>query len=489
MKADEIYREMRLIAAIRDRLSFLSQREEKTNRDDFAGHEADIEARDAQQTVIHRIAKKILLKCQRTSLKNRPFKKASLFPNGKTNIAALSLLLHGAAEVLSQKRDLPWQTKSKDNLSYEKADDDKNGTIYYYVTDNLENPSAETLSAEAAKAIIDTFDPRAGAIHLIYCAAVATLSNPWESEFLLDDRQLLEYTGLVKRRDLCRHEQLTILYDLVRQPAQVLARVPGAEQRQIGTSDITDLKIWQIKVARNFETDKAGNPKLTGLKVIVQPGMWAKYFLHKSEHYYTGVITKKTVQTLFSIGKQNAGAARILIWLTFQVKPGCTNCYAGKSLLEIAYGAAKIAIAQRDRQLRRQLADDFATDLKVIETAGWQVEVETAPTWLTNSDRAKRPIGFWSQLLDAVWRFDLPAAALADITKSPNKLAVVERPKQQSLSGAAIRKARKAKGWSRAFFAVTMGKSISWVDAIETDRRQVSPKNLPKLLEKLDIRA
>lgn len=397
---------MRLLAAIRDRLAFLSRREEKTNKNEFAQQEADIKARDARQPIIHRIAKKIFLKSQRTSLKNKPFKKASLFPNGKTSVAALSLLLQGAAEILSQKHDLPWQTKSKANLSYEKADDDKNGTIYYYVTDNLENPSAETLSEEAAKAVIDTFDPRAGAIHLIYCAAIATLSNPWESEFLLNDRQLLEYTGLVKRRDLCRHEQLTILYDLVRQPAQVLARVPGEEQRQIETSNTTDLKIWQIKVARDFETDKAGNPKLTGLKVIVQPGMWAKYFLNKSNRYYTGVITKKTVQTLFSIGKQNAGAARMLIWLTFQVKPGCGNSYAGKSLLEIAYGAAKIAIAQGDRQLRRQLADDFATDLKVIEAGGWQVEIETGPAWLTNSDRAKRPIGFWSQLLDAVWRFD-----------------------------------------------------------------------------------
>ncbi len=489
LQADEIYSEMRLLAAIRDRFSFLSLREDKTNRKGFVTDEADIKEGDTQisQTLIRRIVKKIILNYQPTSLKNRPFKKASVFPNGKTSIAALSLLLHGAAEVLSQKRDLPWNSESENNLRYEKADD--KGTIRYYVTDNLENPSPETLSEEAALAVIGTFDPRAGAIHLIYCAAIATLSNPWESEFVLDERQLLEYTGLVKRRDLCRHEQLTILYELAKQPAQVLARVDGEKQLNLETSDVADLKIWHIKAARGFETDKAGNPKLTSLKVIVQAGVWAKYFLNKSQYDYTGVITKKTVQTLFSIGKQNAGAARMLIWLTFQVKPGGSNCYLGKSLLEIAYGAAKIATAERDRQLRRQLADDFATDLKVIAAAGWQVKVETGPAWLTNNDRAKRPIGFWRQLLETVWQFDLPEAALADITKSPNQLIAVERPKQQSPSGAVVRKARKAKGWSRAFLAATMGKSISWVDAIETNRRQVSPKNLPKLIEKLDIRS
>ncbi|MGL4622202.1 helix-turn-helix domain-containing protein [Chroococcidiopsis sp.] len=242
-------------------------------------------------------------------------------------------------------------------------------------------------------------------------------------------------------------------------------------------------------MARDFETDKTGNQKLTGLKVIVQPGVWAKYFFNKSEYYYSGAITKKTVQTLFSIGKQNAGAARMLIWLAFQVKPGCRNRYSGKSLMEIAYGAAKMAAAEQDRQLRRQLADDFATDLKVVETAGWRVEVETGPAWLTNNDGAKRPIGFWSQLLDTIWQFELPEAVLAEITKSPNKLRGVEHQKQQPPSGAVIREARKAKGWSRAFFAATMGKSISWVDAIEIDRRQVSQKDLPKLLGKLEIGA
>jgi len=46
--------------------------------------------------------------------------------------------------------------------------------------------------------------------------------------------------------------------------------------------------------------------KLTGL-VIGKPGV-SKYFLNKSEYYrHTGIITKKTVQKLFSIGKQNAG--------------------------------------------------------------------------------------------------------------------------------------------------------------------------------------
>lgn len=410
-----------------------------------------------------------------------PLRKASLFADGKTNVAALSLILHGVAEILSQKRDLPWNIKHKNNLSYEKTADGEAGTIYYYVTNDLDNLSPETLSEEAALVVIDRFDPRAGAIHLIYCAAAANLSKPWESEFCLDDKQLLEYTGLIKRRDLCRHQQLTILNDLVCQPAQVLAHIAWEKRQQVASfNNINDLKIWNVHVTR-FDTNKAGSQKLAGLQVRVQPGVWAKYFLNKSEYYcYTGAITKKTIQTLFSIGKQNVGAARLLIWLTFQVKPGSNNHFSGKSLMAIAYGTAKLAAAQQNRQLRRQVADDFATDLKVIAAAGWQIRVATGPEWLTIDRNAKRPIGFWNQLLAAVWQFDLPEDA-----GNASEIVQLQKPP----TGASIREARKAKGWSRAFFAEVMGKSVSWVDAIETEHRQVSQKDVARLIEKLDIKS
>jgi len=71
----------------------------------------------------------------------------------------------------------------------------------------------------------------------------------------------------------------------------------------------------------------------------------------------------------------------VLIWLTFQIKPGFCDCLMGKTY-GIAYGADRMAIAQQDRQLRRQLAD-FETDLKVVQEAGWQIKIETGPAWLT----------------------------------------------------------------------------------------------------------
>ncbi|MBE9035005.1 helix-turn-helix domain-containing protein [aff. Roholtiella sp. LEGE 12411] len=458
---------------------------------------------------------KSILSYHQSSGKPQQFKKASLFPDGKTNIAALSLILHGVADVLSQKMNLSWKAGVSSTFSYEKEVEGTTGKIFYYVTDNPENPQPEALAEETALVVIDQFDPRACAIHLIYCALVANLDQPWEGNFVIDDRQLLEYTGLVKRRDLCKHEKLSILYQLLRQPAQILAYITWSKRGKRGNFSVADLRIWDVSIIRDFKTDKAGNSKLVGLKVIGQPGAWTKYFLNKSNYYSnTGIITKKTVQKLFSIGKQNAGAARILVWLTFQIQPGYQNYVMGKTLMEIAYGADKVSTVERDNQLRRQMADDFETDLKVVKEAGWEADLQTEAAWLISSDvcleelrtaetaarrqegtgstfrydgrkcSTKRPIGYWNELLNTKWHFHVPAEVeeclrLNSNQPSPNNI--------QPPTGNVIREARKTKGWSRAFFAATMGKSISWVDAVETGTRKVSQKDMPKLLNILEL--
>ncbi|MBW4506256.1 MAG: helix-turn-helix transcriptional regulator [Scytonematopsis contorta HA4267-MV1] len=428
---------------------------------------------------------------QQSTQKSRQYKKASLFNDGKTNKAVLSLVMRGVAEVLSQKMHLHWKTEANSILNYEKEADNTQEKIFYYITDNPETPQPETLIEETALNVIEQFDPRACAIHLIYCALTANLEKPWEESFVIDDKQLLDYTGLAKRRDLCRHKKLSLLYHLLQQPAQILVRIAWPKQGEVGAFTVADLKVWDITILRDYKTDKDGDTKLVGLKVIGKPGAWAKYFLKQSEYYrHTGIISKKTVQKLFSIGKQNAGAARILVWLTFQIQPGFADGVSGKTLMEIAYGIDKVSIVEQDRQLRRQMADDFETDLKVVKDAGWQVQLNQSSVWLTSNNHGKRPIGYWNQLLNTKLHFQLPMEVqeCLAVTGHYNITPLIEKNLPiQPPSGNVIREARKAKGWSRAFFAQTMGKSVSWVDAVETGHRCCSQKDLPKLFDELDI--
>jgi DNA-binding transcriptional regulator YiaG len=149
-----------------------------------------------------------------------------------------------------------------------------------------------------------------------------------------------------------------------------------------------------------------------------------------------------------------------------------------------------VSVVEQDRQLRRQMADDFETDLKVVKDAGWQVELNEGSIRLTSSKRPKRPIGYWHELMNTELRFQLPMEVQEYLipaheytTNSIESESLIDPP-----VGNVIREARKAKGWKRSFFAQKMGKSVSWVDAVETGRRNCSQQDLPKLLEELDLK-
>ena len=94
------------------------------------------------------------------------------------------------------------------------------------------------------------------------------------------------------------------------------------------------------------------------------------------------------------------------------------------------------------------------------------------------------------KMLNAKWRFN-PPKEVQERLSSPEQPRQINTQKKKCdilpPSGIAIREARKAKGWSRAFFAAIMGKSVSWVDAVETGHRKVSQKDLSKLLDTLDL--
>ena len=136
----------------------LSEDQEELFKEPTDQPNKQLEYQIKNKSVLEKIAQKLGLKYQRRAAKNQPFKKASLFPDGKTNSAALSLVLRGVAEVLSQKMDLPWKAKEGSTLSYEKEVKGGKGKICYYVTDNPENPYPETLAEEAGLAVIDQFD-------------------------------------------------------------------------------------------------------------------------------------------------------------------------------------------------------------------------------------------------------------------------------------------------------------------------------------------
>jgi hypothetical protein len=79
------------------------------------------------------------------------------------------------------------------------------------------NPPPGLTDVKAISAI-EALDIRAACMHLIYAAHATTLDKPWEQEFVISDRQIEEYLGLDKRRDLTKLAKLSLIKEIAQQP-------------------------------------------------------------------------------------------------------------------------------------------------------------------------------------------------------------------------------------------------------------------------------
>ena len=167
------------------------------------------------------------------------------------------------------------------------------------------------------------------------------------------------------------------------------------------------------------------------------------------------------------------------------------------TLMEVAYGMAKVTAAQRDRDLRSELANTWDNDLRILCDAGMMVEfdpitypVEIQPDW-TEGGRGynKRPNGFWDQLRTSKLKILPPQDIAEGIAKLQRKKksndataqpVPLKRSKQAPpLSGEQIKAAREAKGWSQDDLGKQLSRTKMWVSLISGASAASSPRMPP----------
>lgn len=117
---------------------------------------------------------------------DRPQTSPDLFTNGKTTTCMASAFpIWEASSILTQRKDLLWGNDPNGKLCYSQDVENGKGAVYFWVTEDLEHESPETLAGAAALAVIDAFDIRAVCMHLIYAAHATQLDKPWEQEFVI----------------------------------------------------------------------------------------------------------------------------------------------------------------------------------------------------------------------------------------------------------------------------------------------------------------
>ncbi len=452
-----------------------------------------------------------------------------LFVNGKSNPFASAIVVWEACNVLAQRQSLPWATDSTGKYCYQRQVNGGRGTIGFHLFEPGNPESTVSLDSQATKAEIANFDLRAACLHLIFAAHAIALKQPWEQEFILSDRQIEDYLGLEKRKDLSKLAKLTLIKELVQQPCKLKLDLQWFQQGKVRGFSLEQSPVWHLlEVQHHFQADELGCKHLTGLTFRLKAGAWSQYFLNQqgaresTAFYQYSSLPKSLLSTVTSIWQQHEGAARMLLWLLFKTKMGSEQRLTVPTLMRIAYGEAKVLKASSHREERKRLLRSFESDLEALNHYGLKpifdpnsYPIEIQPLWAKLADLpddAEAALEFWindgssgNRLTDAAPRdkwhrlmqarflcFELPAGWETQTTKSaakrsrkPGRKGSAQR--RSPLSGQQVTAARKSLQLSQRDLASHVGKSQSWVRDIESGRLQVGCKDQQILLKVLGV--
>lgn len=460
---------------------------------------------------------------------NRTATSSDLFPDGKKNPFASAIAIWKACNVLAQRQSLPWQMDANGQLYYQRQVNQGRGSIVFRVTDTIEPELTSTLSSEKALSVIEAFDIRAACIHLIYAAYATSVEKPWEQEFIISDRQIEEYLGLEKRKDLSKSAKLTLIKELAQQPCRITASINWPGQGQVKGFSVEESRLWHlVAIEHHFQEDTIGCKHLVGLTFRVRAGIWSKYFLNKqgckerTAFYQYGNLPKSLLTTVMSIWQQHEGAARMILWLLFKTKIGTEQRLTVPTLMRVAYGDEKVIQASSQREERKRLQRTFESDLEVLSHYGlkpvfdpityppdiqplWAKLVnlpddaeEALEFWTNDGGSDMRltdsaPRGKWNRLMNArILCFELPTQweqPRANLEKKKQRITKRKiQPKTQSQLGSEqIIQARKNLQLSQRDLAQMTGKSQSWIRDIENGRFRANSKDQVLLQKALGL--
>ncbi|AKG22373.1 helix-turn-helix domain-containing protein [Calothrix sp. 336/3] len=445
----------------------------------------------------------------RCKVESREITSPDLFANNKSNPFASAIAIWEACNVLAQRSSLPWELDADGNLCYRRQVNQGKGAIAFHLKKNLS--SNEYISDISG---ISALDIRAACIHLIFAAHATALDIPWEQEFTIDERQIEKYLGLDRRKDLSKTTKLTLIKNLVQQVCSLVTTIEWAQQGRVKGFTIDKSHLWQLtSMQHHFQEDDLGCKYLVGLTFKIKAGAWAEYFLNRAAckertaFYQYGSLPKTLLTTVMSIWQQHEGTARLMLWLLFKTKMGREQRITVPTLMRVAYGETKIAVAFRQREERKRLLRTFEHDLQILHEHGmkptfdpvtypitiqplWAKSIdipedpdEALEFWTNDGSSAARltdvaPRGKWNLLMNArILSFEIPPDWEQQTLEGEKKQRTSKNRRKtrttSDLIGEQIIRARKNLNLSQRELAKLAGKSQSWIRDIEKGRLRV----------------
>jgi DNA-binding transcriptional regulator YiaG len=452
-----------------------------------------------------------------------------LFPDGKTNPFASAIVMWELCNILAQRRSLPWKANDSSEIFYQRQVNQGRGAIAFQVTDTLDPEPPIALKGKKAFSAIESFDIRAACMHLIYAAHATALDKPWEQEFIINDRQIEDYLGLEKRKDLSKVAKLILIKDIAQQACKITTSIDWPGQGKVRGFSFKESRLWHLLgIEHHFQEDDMGCKHLVGLTFRVRAGIWAQYFLNKqgckerTAFYQYGSLPKSLLSAVMSIWQQHEGAARMMLWLLFKTKMGKEQRITVPTLMRVAYSEERVIQASSQREERKRLLRTFESDLEVLshyqlkpvfDPITYPPEIqplwaklvnipddaeEALEFWMNDGNSETRltdagPRGKWNRLMNArILRFELPAEWEQRLSEFEKKKQQTSKRKSKSktqalLSGEQVMTHRKNLRLSQRELAQMTGKSQSWIRDIENGRFQANAEDQVLLRKVLQV--
>ena len=427
-----------------------------------------------------------------------------------------------------------WSEYGEDRLYFQKQFG-KGRYIEFYVL-NKQKHQADSISTQAEREILEQYGVMAARLHAVFATYASLQSEPWKEPFYLRGTDLIKTLKVHNSNKFTKSQKLKAIADL----AWVVGTLGAVIHWFEGDMDLCVRErslLWVVSVQEYTQPNMDGqSEELHELVIRVQPGLWTHSFLNREGAqqqkalYQYGLIPKE----VFDIDPHRRKlATSMALYLIQNSRARPNGVYTLESLLESVLPNSDIEKALSDRRYGwklRESVDNALLTLKDSLKVNINFDDETYPLWL-------RPL--WSlpdevanlptkernqQLLGSKWlpdnyiskhwfpaklTFRLPsqiqecldeiearrsekhhrpsAAAKRVSQKSASHSTAIASLPVAELDGATVKAARQAKEWTQAQLASMVGKSVSWVKLVESDRRRAVDADQSLLRQVLNI--
>lgn len=467
--------------------------------------------------------------------RNLPRTEPPLFSHKSVEMMASGAPVISATQAFLKPPD--WSEYGQDRLYFQKQFG-KGRYIEFYVL-NKQKHQADSISTQAEREILEQYGVMAARLHAVFATYAAIQSEPWKQPFFLRGTDLIKTLKVHNSNKFTKSQKLKAIADL----AWVVGTLGAVIHWFEGDMDLCVRErslLWIVSVQEYTQPHVDGqSEELHEVIIRVQPGLWTHNFLNREGAqqqkalYQYGLIPKE----VFDIDPHRRKlATSMALYLIQNSRSRPSGIYTIETLIESVLSASEIERALSDRRYGWKLKESVDNALLTLKDS-LKVEIgfddETYPVWLRPvwtlpDDIALLPTKERNQqLLGSKWlpdnyiskywfpakiSFKLPlqiqesldnlemrraekgsrSSASAAAKQKNREMAVQPAPTiaqlpASALDGATIKAARVAKGWTQAQLASTVGKSVSWVKLVESDRRRAVDSDQSLLRQVLNI--